>query len=124
MTISSVTKICNAYEAGFGTGMELKFTHINPYFLDTEESKAWSIGLKEGEKRSMEIEKNKITLSDRFEAMDIEKQMLFNAKFTSQILTNATIKEALKLCDLLIENVPDEQVILYRSALGIVTKID
>lgn len=73
MPISKTYKICDAYEAGFGTGIDGK-EYTNPYDPTIEEYEAWDIGFFEGKKRKEELTKNEATLLDRYHALDSNSQ--------------------------------------------------
>lgn len=59
--VSKVYMICNAYESGYGHGLDGKDTYCNPYKEGTEEHEAYSIGRREGAQR---LESNKKRYSE------------------------------------------------------------
>lgn len=117
MPITKTLRICVAYESGFGKGKNGD-TDTNPYNLNTEEYEAWDIGFKEGSKCKQEIEKNPITLADRFHSLTFnEKDELFD-RFKIRLVGSsengpgkilAPRDDIFKLCDEL-HRVPDEVV--------------
>lgn len=66
--ISKVFMICDAYEAGYGKGQQLRET-VNPYLETSECHEAWQIGYDLGKKRAKEaykedMLKNKVKVED------------------------------------------------------------
>lgn len=61
--VSKVYMICNAYESGYGHGLDGKDDYPNPYSEGTEEHEAYAIGRREGAQR---LKSN----TKRYEAMD------------------------------------------------------
>lgn len=56
--ISKTFIICDAYEAGYGKGMDKRECN-NPYKEGTEANEAWTIGYTLGYKRRLESERDK-----------------------------------------------------------------
>lgn len=54
--ISKTFMICDAYEAGYGKGQQLRET-VNPYLETTECHEAWQLGYDLGKKRAKEAYK-------------------------------------------------------------------
>jgi len=81
--ISRVFMICDAYEAGYGKGLD-KRECGNPYKEGTESHEAWTIGYTLGYKRSLEAERAKQMLAGEklhndkgYEESTHEKQQKF-----------------------------------------------
>lgn len=54
MTVSKVFMICNAYESGYGHGLNMDGKN-GKYFSDPEHNEAYQIGYKEGFERAGEV---------------------------------------------------------------------
>lgn len=52
--ISKVFQICDAYEAGYGKGQQLRNYCVNPYLETSDCYEAWQIGFDLGSKRAKE----------------------------------------------------------------------
>jgi hypothetical protein len=65
--VSKVYMICNAYESGYGHGLDGQDDYCNPYKESTDEHEAYAIGRDEGSKRRASNEK-------RYAAMDTERK--------------------------------------------------
>ena len=60
--------ICNAYESGYGHGLDGKDDYCNPYKEGTEEYEAYAIGRAEGSKQRLAAKK-------KYAAMDSERRI-------------------------------------------------
>lgn len=61
--VSKVFMICDAYEAGYGKGQQLRET-VNPYLETTECHEAWQIGYDLGWRRAQENHKELVKKLD------------------------------------------------------------
>ena len=60
--VSKVYMICNAYESGYGHGLDGKDDYCNPYREGTDEHEAYAIGRTEGAKQRLATKKKYATL--------------------------------------------------------------
>ena len=66
--VSKVYTICNAYESGYGHGLDGKDDYCNPYREGTDEHEAYSIGRVEGAKQRLAAKK-------KYAALDCDRRI-------------------------------------------------
>ena len=66
--VSKVYMICNAYESGYGHGLDGKDDYCNPYREGTDEHEAYAIGRTEGAKRRLAAKK-------KYAALDCDRMI-------------------------------------------------
>lgn len=66
--VSKVYMICNAYESGYGHGLDGKDDYCNPYREGTDEHEAYAIGRAEGAKRRLATKK-------KYAALDCDRRI-------------------------------------------------
>ena len=66
--VSTVYMICNAYESGYGHGLDGKDDYCNPYREGTDEHEAYAIGRTEGAKRRLAAKK-------KYAALDCDRMI-------------------------------------------------
>lgn len=63
--ISKTFQICDAYEAGYGKGQQLRNYCVNPY-LEGECHEAWQIGYDLGSRRAQEAKQQAQATLDKY----------------------------------------------------------
>ena len=66
--VSKVYMICNAYESGYGHGLDGKDDYCNPYREGIDEHEAYAIGRTEGAKRRLAAKK-------KYAALDCDRMI-------------------------------------------------